>query len=184
MRGMNIGTKSLLFGCHQMIIHPLFVFIAWVYLFGWPNRSELEAILLHDIGYWGSDGMDNFTGSFHPVRSANWVDRWLGYDSPRRHEILWHSRWLCKRGRDKGLDWHPSRLMYADKLGTAMYPHWLWALLAHLSGEGYEYMADTKYEIHHGHWLLDADISGLRIFHKKYRAWCRTFLLCNLYPAG
>lgn len=33
---MKVGTKSVLFGAHCFFIHPVFVAIAWIKLFGWP----------------------------------------------------------------------------------------------------------------------------------------------------
>ena len=35
---MKVGTRSLLFGSHQFMLHPLFVAIAWRRLYGrWPH---------------------------------------------------------------------------------------------------------------------------------------------------
>ena len=33
---MKIGTKSLLFGAHQFVLHPLFLALAWWKLYGFP----------------------------------------------------------------------------------------------------------------------------------------------------
>jgi len=146
---MKLGTKSLLFGCHQFILHPLFVLVAWWRLYGRPSWRMVIGIMIHDWGYWGCASMDGYEGERHPylaVRvcsSIAWQlggpisEWWLVAD-----ECLYHSRFLARAHGVK-----PSRLCWADKLGTALYPTWLWVLLASLSGEVHEYMADVKYEI-------------------------------------
>lgn len=54
------GTWSVLFGCHS-IVHSLIVVIAWKKLYGrLPNGWQLGCILLHDIGHWGKDYLDNY----------------------------------------------------------------------------------------------------------------------------
>lgn len=55
---MKTGTKSLLFGVHQFIWHPLTVLLAWIKLYGWPAWEELVCIIIHDWGYWGKSNMD------------------------------------------------------------------------------------------------------------------------------
>ena len=48
---MTVGTRSVLFGVHNIIIHPLVVGIAWWKLFGPPLDPRLWiAFLVHDIG--------------------------------------------------------------------------------------------------------------------------------------
>ncbi len=149
---MRIGTKSLLFGCHQFLLHPLFVLAAWCRLWGWPSWRMLVAIVIHDWGYWGCESMDGEDGGEHPKAAAFWC-----FDHVKSHphdeddpwalagaEIFYHSRYLSRQYGQE-----PSRLCWADKLGTAWYPTWLWVALARLSGELQEYMDDTKYEIHH-----------------------------------
>jgi len=125
----------------------------------------LAAIIIHDWGYWGCKSMDGPDGFTHPIR------RIIGYGVGKWEDMKWevylHSRYLAK---EIGLP--PSRLCWADKLGTALMPSILWALMAAASGEGWEYMANP-----HGHDYVDAEpmtIRGLRRFHKKYKAlWGR-----------
>lgn len=38
---MKVGTKSLLFGAHNIFIHPFLVFIAWWRLYGFPENYVL-----------------------------------------------------------------------------------------------------------------------------------------------
>ncbi len=53
---MKEGTISLLIGCHQFIMHPLCVLIAWHKEYrSWPKFWQLVCIFLHDVGHWGLD---------------------------------------------------------------------------------------------------------------------------------
>jgi len=74
---MKIGTKSLLFGAHQFIIHPIFVAIAWIKLYGWTWKIQhWVAFLVHDFGYWGKPNMDGKEGKKHPELGAK-IMHWL-----------------------------------------------------------------------------------------------------------
>lgn len=156
---MKIGTKSLLFGVHQIFLHPLFVLWGWKKLYGWPNWRELVCIIIHDWGYWGCADMDGKEGERHPVWAALWaggnLNGWYGVE-PRRDALkkgflkqnnyynelcLFHSRFLAKK-----LNIVPSKLCWADKLGSALYPPWLWVLLGTLTGEIKEYMESPKHK--------------------------------------
>ncbi len=182
---MRIGTKSILFGVHQFLLHPLFVMVAWWKLYQCPSWRELLAIVIHDWGYWGVQKMESPEGDAHPEWAAVWCLKrgWLSEAA----ECLKHSRFFCKdfsqvktphllnsvfgAGR---LDPTPSRLCWADKLGTAMYPVWLWVMLAKLSGECREYMDNAKYEIHaglaHGD-RKDTPYSFFQRYKNKVREW-------------
>lgn len=51
-RGLTLGTKTLLFGVHQIFIHTIMVTWAWRRLYkSWPNWREFVCICIHDIGY-------------------------------------------------------------------------------------------------------------------------------------
>lgn len=74
---MNIGTKSVLFGAHQFLIHPLFVALAWWRLYGFPWDPRLwVAFFVHDLGYWGKPNMDGEEGEQHPMLGAR-IMGWL-----------------------------------------------------------------------------------------------------------
>lgn len=162
---MRMGTKSLLWGCHQFALHPLFTLWGWVRLYGWGslNLQSLLAIIVHDWGYWSCPSMDGHRGASHPIRF------WHHYGTVWYSEmcdLVWgHSRHLCQK-----LKMEPSLLCWADKLGTALMPSWLWALMAAASSEGYEYMTNAN-----GNDYVPAEeptIWGLRRFHLKYkREW-------------
>jgi hypothetical protein len=38
---VKIGTKSVLFGAHQFLLHPMFLALAWWRLYGFPREVWL-----------------------------------------------------------------------------------------------------------------------------------------------
>lgn len=129
----RVGTKSLLFGVHQLAWHPFTVTLAWRKLYGvWPTWREFVCILVHDVGYWGCRSMDGVDGEWHPRVGAKIASRLFGhtyYDF-----VLLHSRYLAK-----SLDMVPSKLCWADKFSMIYDPQWFYLLRARLSGEIGEY---------------------------------------------
>ena len=156
---MKVGTKSLLFGVHQVFLHPMFVFAGWFKLYGWPNWKELICICIHDWGYWGCDDMDGPEGEQHSLWAAEIVGkRWdinqYGSDLSWYFLCLYHSRFYVYKTIKEVKEtapWidttksRPSKLCWADKLGSALYPPWLWVLLGTLTGEIKEYMYCMKH---------------------------------------
>ncbi len=148
---MNIGTKSLLFGTHQFLLHPLFVFIAWWRLFGFPKKLPLYiAFVVHDWGYWGQPNMDGPEGESHPWLGAHIMsclfDRRGGFRHPRHryhaswfHFVYYHSRFTARRNNINFSD-----LCLADKLAVASEPPWFYLLRAKATGELWEYIATVK----------------------------------------
>ncbi|MDO8931545.1 MAG: hypothetical protein Q7U97_04050 [Rhodocyclaceae bacterium] len=134
---MNVGTKSVLFGVHQFLLHPIIVLMAWWIIYRkLPTLHELAAIATHDLGYWGAPNIDGPEGEAHPKRMAAWWRCHFGAFGKRvAIDILGHSRF---HARTNGLPL--SRLFQPDKLSTALYPRWLYLVLANLSGEIHEYM--------------------------------------------
>lgn len=141
---MKVGTKSLLFGVHQFILHPLFTAAGWIGCYGFSAKGYswwklVECFVIHDWGYWGLDNMDGEKGELHPYKAAWKVSkRWSHTDY--FYLCLYHSRFLAEKHGKK-----PSFLCWADKLGTAYMPTWLWVFLARLSGEVDEYMSAPKH---------------------------------------
>lgn len=135
---MRTGTKSLLFGVHCLPVHAFFVLSAWWRLYGFPWDPRIWfAALLHDIGYWGLEKMDDAKGEEHVLAGA----RLMGYlfDDDETGYWYWftvlHSRfWARKHGLQV------SSLCVADKFSLAITPGWLYLLQANLSGEIHEYM--------------------------------------------
>jgi hypothetical protein len=131
---MTTGTKSLLFGVHQFIWHPVTVLLAWVKLYGWPTWKQLVCIIVHDWGYWGSPNMDDERGEQHPRTGAMIALRLFGYDLKYYDLVLNHSRHLART-----LGHEPSPLCWADKRSIMYDPPWFYLLRARLSGEIKEY---------------------------------------------
>lgn len=96
---MQLGTKSVLFGVHNVVIHPITVALAWRDLYGrWPHLYEWIAIILHDIGYWGKPNMDGEEGRSHPYLGAKWTGIVVGVLSTFKVlVILLARRWLTGR---------------------------------------------------------------------------------------
>ena len=154
-----VGTRSLLFGVHQVFIHPWVVAIAWIKLYGWPKEWQIWlAFLIHDWGYWGCQEMDGEDGEQHPKFAANlmfkivvdieffklrsfrkpiaWIDASKASDKAQEwYEFcLYHSRHFAKQAGTK-----PSRLCVADKLATAVEPAWMYVPRAWITGELAQY---------------------------------------------
>jgi hypothetical protein len=157
-RLLPLGTRSVLCGAHQFLLHPLFVFAAWWQLYGFPADPRLYvAFIVHDLGYVGKRDMDGVEGQFHPELGGRIMTRLFGPQwgaFTRRH-----SRYYA---RLEGAV--PSPLCAADKLATALVPAWLYIPLVRLSGELPEYMALARQaDFYHGsdpyEWfrLLSAD---------------------------
>jgi hypothetical protein len=166
---MNIGTKSLLFGAHQFALHPIFTWLGWRRLYGryFPLYLWI-AFVIHDWGYWGMKNMDGKEDN-HTFMSCQYLQRgynWVGQKTYfKLHDlILLHSRFYAMKIGEA-----PSQLCWADKMGTALMPSRLWAILAHLSGEGYVYMANSKYEIYKKG--QPQTVAELVKFHQSYKMW-------------
>jgi hypothetical protein len=159
---VKVGTKSLLFGAHQFVLHPFTVVLAWHRLYSkWPNWKELLCIIIHDWGYWGCKDMDGVEGSQHPMWAAMWVfNRGWDYTSNYNYSTLcmFHSRHLVQQYSFMGEAVKVSRLYYADKLSFCLIPWWVYIPLGLLSGEIHEYRAQT-------------DGAGVTNSHVTWRKW-------------
>lgn len=146
---MKVGTKSVLFGAHQFLIHPWFVAYAWWKLYGFPWDPRLwVAFFVHDLGYWGKPNMDGPEGEMHPHFGAEimgWLfDRW-GKDRTGQQDHPYHVSWYCfcfyhSRFMAKRYNIAYSRLCVADKLAISLEPWWFYLPRVILSGEIKEYM--------------------------------------------
>lgn len=152
---MNVGTKSILFGVHAFWWHPFTVALAWRRLYGkWPDRYEWCAILCHDLGYLGKPNMDGPEGRAHPVRGADWaarlaekVARWSGkteLQQMAKHSEIYHFTIFHSREYSKLNHREPSKLCWADKFCCFYDPPWFYLLRARLSGEIYEFRANSR----------------------------------------
>ncbi len=145
---MPMGRRSLLFGAHQFLIHPIFLAAAWVKLYGFntvkdPYVGEVSlanpllwlSFIVHDWGYFFCTQMDDEIGEQHPNTGAiilyQLTGSWEWYDF-----VLFHSRFLAKRANKPY-----SLLCVADKLSVALEPSWLYLPRVKATGEIKEYMA-------------------------------------------
>lgn len=164
---MTVGTKSLLFGAHQVVLHPVMLAVAWTRLYGFPLDPRIWcAFFLHDIGYLGKQNMDGESGEFHPERGARLMRRIFG---PQWGDFtLYHSR----RYADKAQ--RPiSRLCVADKLATAITPMNLYLVLACLSGEIHEYVENSPFK------SQGALTGDLRLWFTELRAYSLDWVEAN-----
>ena len=130
---MKVGTKSVLFGAHAFYIHPIFVLIAWIKLYGFPYDPRLWIVFfVHDLGYWGKPNMDGKEGKTHVELGAKIMSifgkEWSDLSK-------YHSRFYAKKD---GVI--PSKLCIADKLAICLEPSWLYLPRVNWSGEIKEYM--------------------------------------------
>jgi len=134
---MKIGTKSILFGVHCFFIHPIFVLIAWIKLYGFPYDPRIWiAIFIHDLGYWGKSNIDGQEGKTHPLLGAKIIGifgkKWYNF-------IKYHSRYYSIEDKV-----NPSKLCYADKLSICYEWKWLYLLRANLTKEIYEFLKNCN----------------------------------------
>lgn len=173
---MKRGTKSVLFGVHQFIWHPLTVAYAWKKLYRrWPSIYQWIAIFCHDIGYWGKAAMDSADGQTHPERGAKvawylvyWAARLRGRPTGTALNIAdaIHDLALChsthyaqKKGRTV------SKLYLPDKACVLLEPIWFYLLRAWLSGELKEYVENDN----HKRWLTGQSVQTSREWLVGYR---------------
>lgn len=130
---MKLGTKAVLFGVHQFILHPMTVWLSWLLVYrAIPGFQQTGAIVLHDIGYIGCNDLDGPEGRYHPILGAAIADRIFG--ATARDLALAHSRTYAQ---EAGIPL--SALCLPDKLSLFLYPAWLYSCLAVLSGEMREF---------------------------------------------
>ena len=180
---MNIGTKSLLYGYHQFILHPLIVAACWTRLYGFPFDPRLwVCFVVHDWGYWGKPNLDGPEGETHVELGARIMAR-LFDDSPLATVMdicfgfrpqgsswkvfsLYHSRFYARRDKVE-----PSRLCYADKAAIAWTPSVVQLTLMRFTGEWKEYVLG-----HNGRTPANPGDS-LETWCGKMRAVCREIIV-------
>lgn len=134
---MCIGSKSLLYGCHQFLIHPLIVAFCYWKLYGFPWNPQLWlCFFLHDVGYLGCVDMDGKYGRYHPGAGMK-ILKGLGLYHAAYFCVL-HSRFIAEK-----LHSNVSRLGIADKLAVVYTPVWMYS-----SAELDEYVNNEDMDIH------------------------------------
>ena len=152
---MKIGTKSILFGVHQFIWHPVTVARAFKWLYGrWPDRYEWCGIIFHDLGYWGKPNIDGKEGRLHPYKGAEmagkaaiWVALQSGHGPRFAAQLGAHiQEWTLRHSRElsKQRNVEPSSLCWADKACCFFDPTPLYLLRSCASGEMYEFRVNAR----------------------------------------
>ena len=133
-----MGSRSLLFGVHQLYWHPLTVAVAWRSIYGrWPTWREAFCILIHDLGYVGCATMDGeHDGERHPELGARIASGLLGREWGLF--VLLHSRHYARR-----VNRSPSPLCWADKFSILYEPWWLYLPRACATGELAQYRSSA-----------------------------------------
>lgn len=163
---MTLGTKTLLFGVHQVIIHPLLVTIAWVKLYkSFPSWREMFCIVVHDWGYWGRPNLKDADGDKHPELGAKIAGRILGPEW--RDFILGHSSFYIVRS---GIA--QSKLLAPDKYWHCMIPLWIYKILAVPTGEFKHYR-----ELRHARQVSELDETDAEW-------WAKLQKVCNDKVSG
>lgn len=160
---MKLGTKSILFGVHQFLWHPITVVRAWRFYYGrWPTVEEFLCIAVHDLGYWGCAEIDGAEGRQHPKAGGRIAAKL----------VYWWNRFLLRGHREAGARWlwafgfvvtHSKNYAYSigvntgplyapDKLSILFDPMWFYLLRAKLSGELDEYIKQSPWK-YPGNWL-------------------------------
>ncbi len=120
---MNIGTKSVLFGAHCFVIHPLFVALAWWRLYGFPFDPRLwVAFFVHDLGYLGKTDMDGEEGEEHPWLGAAIMGRLFdreNYDTIASAEYLLSEAQCLRESHTIGGRW-----VIEDESDQTAYDRW------------------------------------------------------------
>jgi len=108
------GTISVVIGSHS-ILHSFFVWRAWSILYKrYPTFMETICILLHDIGHWGKDYLDNLE-----EKRKHWE---LGARIARK--LFGEKGFLLIAGHDRYSGYPKSFLYKADKYSWYITPYW------------------------------------------------------------
>lgn len=133
---MTEGTRSYLIGCHQFLLHPIFVLLAWrLQYHAFPKWWEIIAILFHDIGICGRQYLSDdkakkghwYRGAILACRIASTVKREPLYWTPDHDwkEPLWKQAVeLCAGHCPEESGYPESKLSRADKRSRLVAPIW------------------------------------------------------------
>lgn len=115
---MTEGTRSLLIGCHQFIMHPIQVIRGWKWWFGyWPKPWQVICIFLHDVGLFGRQYLSD-----HEAKNGHWK---FGAKIAKR--LFGPKGYLFCAGHTPESGHTKSDLWYADKASWLVAPMWwLW----------------------------------------------------------
>ena len=88
---MTEGTKSYLIGCHQFLLHPLFVLMAWRLEYkSWPKWWEIIGIFLHDVGVCGRQYLSDDKAKEGHWRKGSKMAAWIVFECQRYEMDISH----------------------------------------------------------------------------------------------
>jgi len=124
---MKEGTKSVLFGCHNPILHGIFVLMAWKLEYkAWPKWWEIICIFLHDIGVWGRQYLSDDDAKIGHWETGAHFAVWLFNFGPLRFANLGGAPFLFIAGHAPEESGYPkSKLWKPDKRVWLVAPLWL-----------------------------------------------------------
>lgn len=120
---MTEGTKSYLIGCHQFLLHPLCVFLAWRLEYKtWPKWWEVVCIFLHDVGICGRQYLSNDNAKIgHWEKGASIVHK-LFYQRGNTSRCWDAYFFIAGHTHESGFP--ANRLARADKRSHLVAPTW------------------------------------------------------------
>lgn len=168
------GTRSLLWGTHNPVLHGWCLFAAWRRLYGFPYDVRLWlAFLVHDVGYWGMPNINGPEGETHPSSGGDLMTRWFGEEWGL---FTWcHSRHYAAR---IGMAGRESQLCAADKLAITVLPAWCYLLIATASREIAEYVPEWQRYMRENTERDYPEAHGYRrlpffpVAYQDFYAWC------------
>lgn len=173
---LKLGTRSVLFGAHQFLLHPLFLALAWTKLYGFPSDPRLwAAFFLHDVGYIGKENLDGAEGETHPELGGKIMAKLFGESWGEFTKF--HSRFFANLDERT-----PSPLCAADKLATTLVPKPVYLALIHLSGEVDEYLEHFRQALasSKGKYALDAhNVPSAAYEYGSVEHWYASAMLGN-----
>jgi hypothetical protein len=112
---MTEGTKSYLFGCHQFLIHPIIVVLAWQELYKrMPKFWELVCIFLHDVGHVGKEYL-----TYYEEKKKHWK---MG--ARIAYKLFGLKGFHFIAGHTSQSGYPRTRLYWADKYSWTIAPRW------------------------------------------------------------
>jgi len=111
---MKQGTTSVLLGCHSLF-HSAVVVVAWKkWHKQWPRLWEFICILVHDLGHWGKQYLDNYEEKKeHSLLGAQIARKLFG-----------EKGYLLVAGHNEYMGLPRSTLYYPDKYSWVIAPLW------------------------------------------------------------
>ena len=127
---MQEGTKSVLFGCHNPIIHGVLVLFTWrIEYKSWPKVWQIICIFIHDIGVWGKPYISDPKSKNGHWKKGAYFAAWLFNLKLLRSFKLENKPFLLIAGHCPSESKYPqSMLFYPDKKSWLIAPTWwLWS---------------------------------------------------------